>query len=311
MLDQNRRWVHYYKHFLKPHPDDAPYVKMEDILGLLRPRVIAGECVKLIENETAAIRIRDMTIDTTNKVAVILFQYSDTKVSDPAFVNLESGALRVEPKLAGEGVAISSHMVVSLVPITPRGATYLTLLEDVPGIGRTKIEPFLTSNFKENFDDLYQTYDGKTRKYWPTSEISGYVSESLREGLEKGYLKGFELKRYDDIDGGLDEEGYVKVSSHMVKLKVIKKFSGDEAVGIINRLKEKARKKNYSEILVQYKRKEGKSKSVPVSTAREDAGDAMFSKFEVVQVSAPLAQCLSEIRVELAGKMTSLLVAAR
>ncbi|MBU1564261.1 MAG: hypothetical protein KJ630_01370 [Proteobacteria bacterium] len=311
MLDHKRRWIYYYKHFLKPHPDDAPYTKMKDILGELHPRVLAGECVKLIENGTAAIRIRDMTFDETNNIAVILFQYSDTKVSDPAFVNLENGVLRIEPKLEGEGVAISAHMVVSLIPITPRGGTYLTLLEDVPGIGRTKIEPFLTSNFREIFDERFQTYDGSTKKYWPTSEMTGYLSESLRDGLEKGYLKGFELKKYIDVDDGLDEEGFVKVESYSAKLKVARKFSGDEAVSVINRVKIRARKTNFTEMLIKYERKEGKAKSVPISTAREDAGDAMFSKFEVVDVGESLPQCLSEIRAELASKMTMLLVAAR
>lgn len=311
MIDDKKRWVYYYKNFLKPYPDDAPYTEMKDILAELSNRFEDGECVKLIENNTAAIRITDMAIDTAREVATILYQYSDTKISDPAFVNLETGALRVEEKLDGEGVAISAHMVVSLKPDQPRGATYLTLIEDVPGIGKTKIDPFLTSQFKAVFDKRYINYEGRKLKYRPTSELTGFASESLKDGLSKGYLAGFELKRYRNIGGGLDDEDYVKVDSFIVKLKVERRFSGDEAVSLINKINKKAKESDYAEMVVKYKRKEGKSASVPISTAREDAGDALFSKFEIVKVTNPLPQCVQEIQEEIAEKMRLLLIAAR
>ena len=311
MLDHKKRWIFYYKNFLRPRPDDAPYTSMRDILNKLQSRCDQGECVKLLENNTAAIRLKEIIIDDINQIAVLLFQYSDTKISDPAFVDLEKGTLRVEPKLEGEGVAISAHMVLSLKPEHIRGATYLTLLEDVPGIGKTKIEPFLTSEFKAVFDDRYPNYEGKYVKYRPTFEMNGYLAESLKDGLDKGYINGFELKKFSHVDGGLDEEGYVKVESHAVKLKTVRKFEGDEAIGVIDRMKERAKRLNYSELVVQYQRKEGKSKSIPVSTAREDAGDALFSKFEIISVLEPLPQCLSEIRKEVASKMSALLIDSR
>ena len=39
-------------------------------------------------------------------------------------------------------------MLISLDPIQENGRSYLVILEDVPGVGKTKIEPFLTRHFK-------------------------------------------------------------------------------------------------------------------------------------------------------------------
>jgi len=311
MLDQNKRWVNYYKNFLKPSPEDAPYTKMSEILETLHERFLSGECVKLIENQTSAIRIRDMAFNKENQVATLLFQYSDTKISDPTFANLETGELRVEPKLDGEGVAVSAHMVLSLIPEHPRGATYLTLLEDVPGIGRTKIEPFLTSEFRAVFEEHYQNAEGRTLKYRPTSEISGYAKESLKEGLQKGVLTGLEFKKYKNVEVDFDEPGFVKVDSYTMKLKLKRKLEGDEALSLIDRVRRKAKASDYQDMVVRYERNEGKGKTFNMSTAREDAADALYSKFEIITVTDALPQCLPEIREEFATKMIKLLVQAR
>ena len=141
--------------------------------------------------------------------------------------------------------------------------------------------------------------------------MSAYPSQSLKEDLERGVLKGLELVRNIHVNGEFDEPDYTKTDSHMVRIKVTRPVNGEDAVGLINRIKQKARRMNYSELRVKYKRNEGKQRTVPISTAREDAGDAMYARYEIISLNEPLPQCSSTIRDDVHIKMTSLLVAAR
>lgn len=311
MQNAKERWVLYYDKHLKPHPEEAPPIPMKEVVDLLFARQQAGESVWLIKQETAALRITDMEIDSRKETACLLVQYADTTISDPAFSNLETGQLRVEPKLDGEGVAISSHMVVSLKPTEPRGNVYLTLLEDVPGIGKTKIAPFLTAEFREVCKFTFVDESKRTRKCRPRVEMAGHVSQSLAQDLEKGVLRGFELIKYQLKEPEFDEPGYTKTEAHILKIKTRKGFSGIEAIGLINRVKEKASKADFTEMRVKYKRVEGKQLTKPVSTAREDAGDALFARLERIKLESPLPQCSQKIVEEVKSKMTKLLISQR
>lgn len=312
MINENQRWIYFYDKFLKSYPEDAPYFEMREIMKELHDRQQQGNSVKLINNETAAIRINDMHFDDTNSTVCLLIQYADKTISDPVFSNLQTGDIRVEPKLDGEGVAISAHILVSLTPNDDGGNTYITLVEDVPGIGKTKIEPFLTSEFKKVSEGyVFSDEQERERSCRPMVEMSAYPSQSLKEDMERGILQGLELVRNTHINGEFDEPDYTKTDSHIVKIKVTRPVNGEEAVGLINRIKQKARRLNYSELRVRYKRREGKQRTVPISTAREDAGDAMYARYEIIRVNEPLPQCSSTIRDDVHTKMTSLLVDAR
>ena len=112
MINEKQRWIYFYDKLLKSYPEDAPYFNMYEIMKELHDRQQQGNSVKLINNETAAIRINEMRFDEANSTVCLLIQYADKTVSDPVFSNLQTGEIRVEPKLDGEGVAISAHMLV-------------------------------------------------------------------------------------------------------------------------------------------------------------------------------------------------------
>jgi hypothetical protein len=62
---------------------------------------------------------------------------------------------------------------------------------------------------------------------------------------------------------------------------------------------------------VKFKRQEGKQRSILLGTAREDAGDAIFTRCEIIRMEEPLPQCLETIRDDVAEKITALLLDAR
>lgn len=309
MLKEKERWILFYDKSLEPIPDGAREIDINEVLPGLYARQQAGESVKLIHSETAAIRISDMEVDSTNEIAVFLLQYGDMEISDPVFSNLTTGELRIAPKLDGEGVAISAHMLVSLKPSILDGS-YLTLLEDVPGIGKTKLEPFFTSEFKQVSDHLTYKEDGLIKHCRPRLSLEGHSSQTIKESLERGYLKGVELIKSTTVSE-LDEPDYIKKERYIAKLNLVRINYSCEIVSFINRLKDKAKKLDYSEMNVIYKREEGRQKSIPISTAREDIGDVLFSRYEMISLSTPLPQCSDKISGEVVQKMKKMLLQSR
>src|SRR5690349_15777065 len=114
MLGAWERWVFVYDLQLVPKPAGAPLIPLRAAIDQLLPRYESGECVKLINKDTAAIRIQELRIDETSATAQFLINYSDTNTADPVFGELRTGKLRSEPKLDGEGIAVSAHMLIDL-----------------------------------------------------------------------------------------------------------------------------------------------------------------------------------------------------
>lgn len=313
MLSERERWILYYDHALSPHPEGAPEMPMSGIMSLLYDRQQRGESFKLINNQSAAIRIRDMEIDAESQTACLLVTYADKDASDPVFSDLETGELRVEPKLEGEGVAISAHLLVSLVA---NGAgTYIALLEDVPGIGKTKLQPFLTSEFRNSSTYEFVDEEGRTRACRPRLLMDGHVAQTLREDLGRGSLLGIELVRHrrrDGENGGeFDREGFTEEVSRAIQIKPPRPIFGEDALGVVNWVKEKAQRAGYSDMKVRFKRNEGKQRSILVGTQREDAGDVLYSKCEKIITNTRLRQCAEQIVPEMANAMKTMMNVAR
>lgn len=311
MLNQLERWVLHYDSVIKSYPNEAPNIPMREIVPLAALLQAQGDAVWVFQRKTAAVRIAAIDIDHDNEFATFLIHYADKNASDPVFGNLDTGELRTEPKLEGEGVAISAHLLISLKSTQPHQNVYLTVLEDVPGLGRTKLRPFLNAIFKKASDFSFSAEDGTQKKCRPAVEINGHTSQQLRDDLEGGVLSGFELVKYRNVTGEFDEEGFLEEKTRVVTIDTKQKLSGLEALNLINRVKERAAGAGYANMRVKYKRPEGPQKTITVGTAREDAGDAVSVKSAFLRVETALPQCSETIRIDVVEKMKKMLLAAR
>ena len=209
---------------------------MLDVMGLTEQLWRQGEAVWLFQKKTAALRIQDIAHHPDKEAYVMLISYADQNVSDPVFSDLDTGDLRVEPKLQGEGVAISAHMVISTKKRARGEAIYLCLLEDVPGVGRTKLRSFLTSVFRKSSNFTFDTEDGGERKCRPSVEMDGHMSQTFQEDLASGSaIKGFELIQYERGAEEWDEPDYLKERKRQVtidvkRVSVVKIFGTPEPV---------------------------------------------------------------------------------
>lgn len=306
MLDKYERWIHFYTASLLSLPFGAPDFKMKDVVKKLEDRFKRGLCYKLVEKDSACIRITALQFNASETSVALLFQYSDSKASDPSFGDLTSGKLRQEPKLAGEGIAVSAHVLLRLVPLPNKPLEFLLRLEDVPGLGKSRILPFLNGMIKEIMaKDFVDAADGKQKLCHPVLVMEHHASQTLKDDLESGELRFIELSKNKTV-AGMDEDHFLVRGTASIKVKVAANLNGDDAVGVVNRLKAKYGKQGYDHVKVLFKHKEGKQRTVDVSGPRQDAGEALFGKVEMITVDVALPQCSEELNQEVLKKMSSL-----
>lgn len=306
MLELNQRWIHFYGITLESVPDDAPSFDIAQCMTMLKRHFRTGNLFRLIDKEKACVRISDMRVSAKSSKACVLFHYADSRLSDPAFSDLKSGSLRSEPKMQGEGVAVSAHAAISLKPIKDGGLEFLMLLEDVPGIGKTKLVPFLNYFMKKLLSREVITEEGARINSYPIFCMDHFASQSLQEDLESGELKFVELIKNKTIKE-LDEDPYIDRIQQAVRIKAAPKTSGVAAIDFINRIKRLGKENSYYDMRVVFNKPEGKQRSVKVQTFREDAGEVLFGKMEVITTEHDLEQCAPAIDDLLMQKMITLL----
>lgn len=306
MLDKYDRWIHFYTASLTTVPLGGPSFDIKETFKKLEQKFKKGECYKLIDRASACIRITDIKFKKDESAVALLLQYSDSKASDPSFGDLVSGKLRQEPKLVGEGIAVSAHMLIKFTPIPKKPLEFSLLLEDVPGIGKTRINPFFNGMIKELMTrDYVDAADGKTKPFHPVLVMEHHASQSLKEDLATGQLRFIEMSKNETVSD-MDEEPFLVRGTSSIRVKVVPNLDGADAVGIVNRLRLKYGKQGYEFFKVIFKHKEGKQRTVDVSGARQDAGEALFGKVEMITMVNPLPQCSDQLNKDMLQAMISL-----
>lgn len=305
MLDLWIRWIQFHELHVKREPEHAPFIALDWLVSQLKQRVEKEESHKMLKKDTASIRIKKLKTYPEEKVVVLLMQYADTNVTDPVFQGLESGDLRTEPKLDGEGIAVSNHVAISLAPKAPDSPFYAMAIEEVPGLARSNIGPFLKSEFKIVAEGLLEFNDeehnGEPRVYRPAAEVEAVASISLRGEVESGSVVN-EIKLISHKPKGkkFDEDAAFKEVERTITLKV------QSPEGILDKLQEirvKARDEGYPELKLRYCKIGGKQKTALIGTTKGDVADALLGRTERIEADEVLAQCRDEICESIAKKM--------
>lgn len=290
-------------------PEEAPQLWLRDELASLQGVFEAGHAVQLLNRESAAIRVRDLRLDRDNDILFLLLAYADKNVTDPVFETLENGDLRTEPKLEGEGVAVSAHMAIDLRPNEVGVSSYRALLEDVPGIGRSKIAPFLTSLYRQAPRIQWAAPDGSVKNCRPQFDIDGRMSDTLSNDLREGRLSMIELVQHHVDGDGFDEEGAIVEQVRTLRLSIAPQGVGEQAIELINRVRGRARELGYPNMKVRWTH--GRQKTAEFGTAREDAGDVLVFKTTEIRSENPLSQCDAEIQEDRIERLRELLLEER
>lgn len=306
MLSNLERWVSFFDFSFSPTHPAAPDIPVNEVLTRLKKLVDQGDAVKLYNNRTRAVRISEMTYADGDPHAVLLVQLCDQNGSDPVFGQLATGALRHEPKLAGEGIAVSSHIVISttLVPFT--ADHFKTLVESVPGISKSILEPFLNALLKDAFDGQeFQNPATKAKcKHRPKLAIFSHGSQTLMDALQGAKLHNVKLVSTKKM-GGMDKTFYTELAERSVRYKILKQPPPKYKEKLLRILRKKGQQSGYTKVSISYS-KDGKQASLDLDR-NEDATTKLFTKSEKVILAGGIKQCESAIHQQLSASMVGLL----
>jgi hypothetical protein len=309
LLNQNERWIQHYDLLLRPARKVNHVFHLKHLIDPLKQRFESHKAVELLDNDTAAIRIVDFQIDEPKDALILLIQYADTKVSDPAFSKIETGELRVEPKLEGEGIAVSAHVVISLKEKLPGTSTFFALVEEVPGLSKTRIERFLTSEFEAISEGrfFYKNKSGKEKPCRPIAQLNGYLSDTFADSLKTGELKAVQFIKTEVVENGLDERNYVVERENVLKIKIVPKLKPDSALSALQNLFNRAKNTNVDEMRVRISYQDSRPQTVPVDLSRTDIQNTLFIKVNMIKSETAMAICERQIRKHFSSEMVALL----
>lgn len=305
VLNENERWVFFYRLRLVTRPDGMTGQRFDlsRVLTALKARADAGAAVKVFDNDSKGIRIQDMQLDVPGRWAEFLFTYADKSIADPAFTNLETGEIRISPKLKGEGVSVSAHMVVHLDPT--EDGWFPVALEGVPGVSRSRLDPFLGSEFKHVASRQVANQEGRIVQCWPVPEMQGLTSDTLKDAMDQGVLEGVELVCTKITSPDFDEPDLVTETRKSVVLKTKEPLAGEIATALLRRIHKKAREKGYDRMHVAFKRNSGKNQTTNIPTiTSQDIAEWVLVHNEIVRdFEQPLKQACEQIRGDLTSRM--------
>lgn len=306
MLSTLERWVSFYEFKVKPSHDEAPFLPFVNVVAKLQLLFNQGNAFKMSNFDTRAMRISDMNFNQAENCVTLLIQLCDTRMADPVFGDLSSGALREEPKLEGEGIAVSAHFLIKCIP-TPNSADhYKALVECVPGITKSSIEPFLNAIFRKAYEneEFVSPISRNIYKLRPVLDVFSHASETLEDSLLGSRLQGVRLVSTTKQES-MDKNPYTDMIEKSIKLKIVKQPGVNGRKRLLASLRGRAAREGYNKLVISYS-KDGKQTSVDLDV-REDAATKLFTKMEKVILPDGIKQCEPSIHADMEDRMKRML----
>ncbi|WP_267397140.1 MULTISPECIES: hypothetical protein [unclassified Sphingomonas] len=295
---------------------------MGDLARFLKERVDADLCVRLIEAERYLIGItRARIVKKANgaEALALLFVFVDPDAADPANMHLHTREVRRFAKQAGEGRAISAHVLVDLEPRVYGGAIFRVLLENADRLGKTRVRAELQREMREVFRDkeiTVENIDGDDVAAAPKIDMSAVAGDRLRQGITQGTLKELKLIDAKAIERGFDAPEPVKVQRREMSLKV-QIPPGQRLEDVLEAIKPWARANDFEEMYVRWvpaieegpmgPRPPQEAERAKINLAQEDIGETLYARKEFVQLAEPLSDLCDDLSNELVDAMKGLL----
>lgn len=314
MLDRDKRWIQFNELHLPRDPEHSPIIEIAQMVPGLVQRTRSKEAAKLIDNERAAIRITDVKEFSGQQILVFLVQYVNSNMASPSIGDLDTGIVRHEQLLQREGVAVSAHVAVSMKSRFPHALPpqYMLLLEEVPGIGRSVLQPFLRWEFKEQAKDwswLDDTDNNREKRYHPVVDIHTLTDITLGEEIEQGsVITAVELFQHVQKNNGIDEYLSIRESERIL---ILKPTSQKNILENIKNLWPIYRAQGYENMKIRYKNISGRQKTGVMGSSESDIADTLLGRSKEIRTDETLSQCHERIVPSLANQMVSELVRAR
>lgn len=308
MFNSEERYIQFHELYLITEPKEAPVIDLKRIVPELIKRIENKTAKKTIANGNATLSISDYDYNEKDNILILTVHNSDKTATDPAFKNDNTGNVRIEKKKADEGVAVSSHVAISLTPNDKLQTKFDFLLETMTGLSRSTLTPFLKSEIKSASDNLgleFEDKDTNTNKpYKLAGEINATPSKKFIDELNDGNtsnITGFELVRHN-IDKSFDEDGFYAENITRTYLKRQKPLKG-KIQDIIKSIQKKAKEEEYDEVKIKYT-SDDKAHTASLHTTKQDLKDILICKEKKIKSPTAIQQCEKEILPIFKNKLT-------
>jgi hypothetical protein len=236
---------------------------------------------------------------------VLLFSCTNKAGADPGFRNVINGANRTEAKKTNEGISSSAHLVIRLKEVSEADESYWpAVLEDVPSIGKTKIQSAVTSMIGTVRKYTYDN-NGTKEPASPRFQLHSQEGEDLVKDIGEGQISYLVATRERKPSKKFDEIPGLEPQEQTQKFKLEKGFKPDGGMKkFLLELCGASKSAGYKKIRVNYRRKDGKNRSITLGTHREDADDFLIKKVERIDMTTcPLPQMHTVISKELVAEI--------
>ncbi|MEA9886946.1 hypothetical protein VDG05_22010 [Xanthomonas campestris pv. raphani] len=243
----------------------------------------------------------------TKPVALVLLLSCTNKAgADPGFRNVVNGANRTEAKKLDEGISSSAHLVIKLKEVTNADGNYWpAALEDVPNIGKTKIQAALTTMIgirgKFTYNKGGTEEPASARFVLHSQEAEDLVADIGNAGQISYFVATREKKpskKFDSIEG-------LEPVAQTQKFRIQKNFKPEGGLKkYLSSFFGASKSAGYKKVKVTYRRNIGGTRSVTLGTHREDAEDFLIKRTDHLDMSSnPLPQMHTTISPALVQEM--------
>lgn len=300
MLHEFERNIGFYRLRLESIPIEKDRIPLHEAMDQLIPLYNNGDAYWIHQNGKQSVRL--LELQDADEYYVFLISISKRDIADPAFEHIFTGDYRVEAKQEDEGISYSAHMLVYKNESADHGGiSHKVALERIQGLGSSIIMPFLTHLFRQSYALSRPVfwYNQTNRLYRPRVNLTGDLSTTLHNEMQRGRISGVELVDYRNNAFALDEEGILIEKKATLSLTV----SGepDEATlsRMINALRSRARAAQYDQVKIKVERDDTGEQTIPINIdIDQDATETLAVRKELVTVSQdnPLGQRHANIR---------------
>jgi len=264
----------------------------------------------------------DMVAREGDDHVVLLINRCDPDAADSVFYDPATGTRTRHEKKPGEGADHSSHVALSLTPVSPN--VYRAIVEMCPGLSSARIEAFLNylfriccMEFKQDFtvEHLAGAVEGEGAEIKPVRvrtkqkcKMMGHLSPEFEQELREGKLTSIELIRLEDQGSPWDDAGELVENSRTVKIRESAPGAVAEKWEAIQQLCGRVKDK-YGQVRVTFRTTEGLTRTAKLETeGAAFAHDSKYIKKRLIDgFEKSLPAAFDAVDEEMRGKLCALL----
>jgi hypothetical protein len=292
----------------KPATLDEVISILEGEVGSKSARVYLGPDGKILDvpgnNPKNQLYIADIKRNPAEKVISLVINRGDPGWVDPALLDPQANAVRIEHPHPKEAPGWSAHLVIST---SMHGGAHRACFEQVRGVSGNLVldamDRIVADALKGNPAYTYEIIKQKGGKpniqhkpYRPALEVTRSPSERLLEDLEQGVLTGVTFSRESKQYAGLGLDKIVKQSQEQLVIS-LEKTSGKTAADYIHTLIGMAKDQGFEQMSVKITGLAGGQSSGPaLPLDDQEAFEHLYVRAKrITDFGVHLEQCYEQV----------------